>query len=121
MRWPTRSWPPCWRPAPDDRPARIYVNNGGDIALHLDPGARFAIAIAREDGADLGRFAVTAADLTRGIATSGRGGRSLSMGIADSVTLLAASAADATPPPRSSATPSTCPATPPSAGRPPTP
>ncbi len=78
-----------------ERPARLYVNNGGDIALHLDDGARFALAIAREDGADLGRFAITAADPTRGIATSGRGGRSLSRGIADSVTILARSAAEA--------------------------
>jgi uncharacterized protein len=81
--------------APDNRPRRIYVNNGGDIALHLDPGADYRIGIAREDGADLGAFAIGADSLTRGIATSGRGGRSLSMGIADSVTVLAASAAEA--------------------------
>jgi hypothetical protein len=81
--------------ASDNRPRRIYVNNGGDIAIHLDPGAEYRIGIAREDGADLGAFAITAGNPTRGIATSGRGGRSLSMGIADSVTVLARSAADA--------------------------
>lgn len=81
--------------APDDRPRRIHVNNGGDIALHLDPGAEYRIGIAREDGADLGAFAVAADSPTRGIATSGRGGRSLSMGIADSVTVLARNAAEA--------------------------
>lgn len=81
--------------APDNRPRRIHVNNGGDIAIHLDPGAEYRIAVAREDGADLGAFAVAADSLTRGIATSGRGGRSLSMGIADSVTVLARSAAAA--------------------------
>jgi ApbE superfamily uncharacterized protein (UPF0280 family) len=80
---------------PDNRPRRIHVNNGGDIAIHLDPGADYRIGIAREDGADLGAFAIAADQSTRGIATSGRGGRSLSMGIADSVTILATSAAEA--------------------------
>lgn len=78
-----------------ERPRRIYVNNGGDIALHLDDQADFRIRMAREDGAHLGDFAVDAASPTRGIATSGRGGRSLSMGIADSVTVLASNAAAA--------------------------
>jgi ApbE superfamily uncharacterized protein (UPF0280 family) len=80
---------------PDNRPRRIYVNNGGDIAIHLDPGADYRIGIAREDGADLGTFAIAAENPTRGVATSGRGGRSLSMGIADSVTVLARNAAEA--------------------------
>lgn len=79
----------------DNRPRRIHVNNGGDIAIHLDPDADYRIGIAREDGANLGTFAIEADSLTRGIATSGRGGRSLSMGIADSVTILACSAAEA--------------------------
>lgn len=80
---------------PDHRPHRIYVNNGGDIAIHLDAGAEFRIGMAREDGAALGAFSVQADHPTRGIATSGRGGRSLSMGIADSVTILADNAAEA--------------------------
>jgi uncharacterized protein len=80
---------------PENRPRRIYVNNGGDIALHLDAGADFRVGISREDGEELGAFAVEAAQPTRGIATSGRGGRSLSMGIADSVTILARNAAEA--------------------------
>lgn len=75
------------------RPLRAYVNNGGDIALHLDPGSEFRSRMKREDGVDLGDFRVDAASPSRGIATSGRGGRSLSMGIADSVTVLAVSAA----------------------------
>ena len=78
-----------------DRPSRIYVNNGGDIALHLDHPSEFRIGIAREDGAALGQFALSATETARGIATSGRGGRSLSMGIADSVTIVARSAAAA--------------------------
>jgi ApbE superfamily uncharacterized protein (UPF0280 family) len=79
----------------DNRPDRIYVNNGGDIALHLEQDASFRVKIAREDGADLGDFNVAAEDACRGVATSGRGGRSLSMGIADSVTVLARNAASA--------------------------
>ena len=79
----------------DQRPRRIYVNNGGDIALHLDDPAEFRIGMTRQDGQELGAFAVDARHPTRGIATSGRGGRSLSMGIADSVTILAQSAAAA--------------------------
>ncbi|AYD04012.1 UPF0280 family protein [Neorhizobium sp. NCHU2750] len=78
-----------------DRPSRIYVNNGGDIALHLDPGAEYRIRMAREDNVALGDVLVSHGDESRGIATSGRGGRSLSMGIADSVTVIAANAASA--------------------------
>lgn len=79
----------------DNRPQRVYVNNGGDIALHLDEPAKFSIGISREDGEGLGRFEVDGQSATRGVATSGRGGRSLSMGIADSVTILACNAAEA--------------------------
>ncbi len=78
-----------------DVPDRIHVNNGGDIALHLSPGASYTVGIAHETGAKLGRFVVHHDDDIRGIATSGRGGRSLSLGIADSVTVLSATAAQA--------------------------
>lgn len=74
-------------------PSRAYVNNGGDIALHLNDDAEFRVKISREDSAALGYFTVDAASSSRGIATSGRGGRSLSMGIADSVTVVARNAA----------------------------
>lgn len=74
---------------------RAYVNNGGDIALHLGAGARFRLAIAGQDNARLGTIDLAAGDLPRGIATSGQGGRSLSMGLADAVTVLARSAAAA--------------------------
>lgn len=74
---------------------RAYVNNGGDIAFHLAEGERFRMAIAGLDGAALGRVDVGHADAARGIATSGQGGRSLSFGIADAVTVLARSAAEA--------------------------
>lgn len=74
---------------------RAYVNNGGDIALHLTGAARFRMAIAGLDNARLGEIDIAAADPVRGVATSGQGGRSLSLGIADSVTVLAGSAAAA--------------------------
>jgi len=76
---------------------RAYVNNGGDIAFHLAVGRRYDLAVGREGwpGAAHGRLAVLAADPVRGIATSGRGGRSLSLGIAEAVTVLAAGAAAA--------------------------
>jgi ApbE superfamily uncharacterized protein (UPF0280 family) len=75
--------------------SRAYVNNGGDIALHLSPGEGFHVAICDHGGAQLGRVAVGAGDGIGGLATSGRHGRSLSRGIADSVTALASCAAAA--------------------------
>lgn len=76
---------------------RAYVNNGGDIALYLAPGERFRLAVAGLDGAGFGAIEIAAGDGIGGVATSGQGGRSLSMGIAESVTVLArdAAAADA--------------------------
>ncbi len=71
---------------------RAYVNNGGDIALHLAPGARLTCAIAARPGLP-DRVTVTTADPVRGIATSGWRGRSQSLGIADAVTVLAPTAA----------------------------
>lgn len=74
---------------------RAYVNNGGDIAVHLSPGTTLKTAIAGT-GRGLGdRLEIAAADRVRGIATSGRHGRSHSLGIADAVTVLASSAAQA--------------------------
>ncbi len=74
---------------------RAYVSNGGDIALYLAPGNSFRTAMKTHDGADLGRVEIMSEDGIGGIATSGRHGRSLSMGIADSVTVLAPNAAGA--------------------------
>jgi uncharacterized protein len=75
--------------------ARAYVNNGGDIALHLGSGETFSIGMVdRPDWPILtGRAVVGAADRVRGVATSGWRGRSFSLGAADAVTVLAASAA----------------------------
>lgn len=74
---------------------RAYVNNGGDIALHLGAQATFSVAMASQSGGPLGKAEITQASPVRGIATSGHGGRSLSLGIAQSVTVLAGSAAQA--------------------------
>ncbi len=75
--------------------SRAYVNNGGDIAVHLDAGHSFCIAMSHHNGTDLGRVELLAQDTARGIATSGAQGRSFSLGIADSVTVLARDAAAA--------------------------
>ncbi len=74
---------------------RAYVNNGGDIALHLSGDARFTVALAQEDGRVDGALTLDAESGAGGVATSGQGGRSLSLGIADAVTVLAGSAAAA--------------------------
>ena len=71
---------------------KAYVNNGGDIAFHLTPGSTMTVAMASVPG---GRATLTASDLYRGIATSGWRGRSLSLGIADAVTVVAQDAANA--------------------------
>lgn len=75
---------------------RAYVNNGGDIALHLSEGMQWDIGlIAGLQVTPSGRFSVRFEDAVRGVATSGWRGRSFSFGIADAVTVLAASAAQA--------------------------
>jgi len=76
---------------------RAYVNNGGDIALYLADGEVFDIGLiavpARTELA--GKVQLDGTMGVGGIATSGRGGRSLSLGIADAVTVLAKDAATA--------------------------
>ena len=76
---------------------RAYVNDGGDIALHLSPGETFDVGLipVPQRPALLGKATVRAEDAVRGVATSGRHGRSFSLGIADAVTVLAADAARA--------------------------
>lgn len=86
--------------------ARAWVNNGGDIAVHLTAGTTLNIGLfadlARLDARQLkhglaldGRFMISADMPVRGIATSGWRGRSCSLGVADSVTVLATTAAQA--------------------------
>jgi hypothetical protein len=98
---------------------RAYVNDGGDIAVHLAPGESLVVGMvdgmiegmgdgmgdATGEGTGgrpncVALFATAALGANqpiRGIATSGWRGRSFSFGVADAVTVLAdrASAADA--------------------------
>lgn len=76
---------------------RAYVNDGGDIALHLAPGESLKAGIVDNQNvpqldADV---EIDFAMPVRGLATSGWRGRSFSMGIADAVTVLAGDAATA--------------------------
>jgi ApbE superfamily uncharacterized protein (UPF0280 family) len=72
---------------------KAYVNNGGDIAFHLSPGHELRAGIFAQALDGVARL--TYDRPVRGIATSGRGGRSFSLGIADSATVLAVNAAAA--------------------------
>jgi len=99
---------------------KAYVNDGGDIAIHLAPGQSLRAGIVADsvsspfkwgraqsygalphlNGEECDKTLDGMALLTherpvRGVATSGRGGRSFSLGIADSVTVLAVTAAAA--------------------------
>jgi hypothetical protein len=76
---------------------RASVNNGGDIALHLAPGESVRVGLVdRPDRPGLfGSATIRAEEPVRGIATSGWRGRSFSLGIADAVTILADTAAQA--------------------------
>ena len=76
---------------------RAYVNNGGDIALHLADGEHFTVGLADRPDADglMRTMIIDAEDPARGVATSGRHGRSFSLGIADAVTVLARTASQA--------------------------
>lgn len=90
---------------------RAWVNNGGDIAWHLAAGqvlrlglfadlSRWREAFTPSLSGDAGlptdaQWLLTAEQPAKGAATSGWRGRSFSLGIADSVTVLADSAAQA--------------------------
>ncbi len=76
---------------------RAYVNNGGDIALHLTTSQSYRIGMIEGLGQPslFGKLQIGSASLVRGVATSGWRGRSFSMGIADAVTVLAGTAPQA--------------------------
>jgi ApbE superfamily uncharacterized protein (UPF0280 family) len=76
---------------------RAYVNNGGDIALHLTGRELFTVGLMdRPDHHGVMQtIKIEADDPARGVATSGRHGRSFSLGIADAVTVLAKTASQA--------------------------
>ena len=81
---------------------RVYVNDGGDIAFMTTPGHSLTFGVAGDfSGGKIpklnGQVILDHAMGAGGIATSGAQGRSFSLGIADSVTVIAktASMADA--------------------------
>ena len=76
---------------------RVFVNNGGDIALHMAQDETFSVGICSDVGTgEIGSYVtINGFDGIGGIATSGWKGRSHSLGIADSVTALAHSSAAA--------------------------
>jgi ApbE superfamily uncharacterized protein (UPF0280 family) len=83
---------------------RASINNGGDIALWLNAGMQYRVGIwsqverrvvPSESSPLDALFTIDHASPVRGIATSGWRGRSQSLGIADSVTVLAHSGAAA--------------------------
>ncbi len=76
---------------------KAYVNNGGDIALHLAEGNALTLGVVNnvDNPAIDATAALTASMPVRGLATSGWRGRSQSLGIADAVTVFAADAATA--------------------------
>jgi ApbE superfamily uncharacterized protein (UPF0280 family) len=79
---------------------RVFINNGGDIAVFLAPGQALEVGIAgafsRGNLPVLnGRLRLEAGTGVGGIATSGARGRSFSLGIADAVTVLGRTAAAA--------------------------
>ncbi|MDF3152355.1 UPF0280 family protein [Mesorhizobium sp. XAP10] len=74
---------------------RAYVNNGGDCALHIGKGQSMGLAVAGTGSGMADRITIRAEDGVRGVATSGWRGRSFSLGIADAVTVLARTGAEA--------------------------
>jgi ApbE superfamily uncharacterized protein (UPF0280 family) len=87
--------------------SRAFINNGGDIAFYLTEGRQYRVGVFADLSQSLAKVQRAGgealdANLTldasmpiRGIATSGWRGRSFSLGIADSVTVLARNAASA--------------------------
>lgn len=85
---------------------RAAINNGGDIALHLASGECYRVGVCSDLSTAYeslhagvlqpeGAVEIDFSMPVRGVATSGWQGRSFSLGIADSVTVLAATAAQA--------------------------
>ncbi|MGI9860763.1 hypothetical protein SDD30_05160 [Moorella naiadis] len=73
---------------------KVLVNNGGDIAIHLGRGEKTRVGIAPRLGVAPSHYLeVKAGDHLGGIATSGRGGRSFTLGIADAAVAVASTAA----------------------------
>ncbi len=72
--------------------SKVLVNNGGDIAIHLGKGEKTVVGVAPRLGASPSHFLeLKAGSPVGGIATSGLGGRSFTLGIADAAVAIAAS------------------------------
>ncbi|PLX46147.1 MAG: hypothetical protein C0609_01300 [Deltaproteobacteria bacterium] len=69
---------------------RVLVSNGGDVALILPKGGEAKVGLVAAVGDSKPSLAVRVkeADLVGGVATSGLGGRSFTLGIADAVTVF---------------------------------
>lgn len=73
---------------------KVLVNNGGDIAIRLSRGEKTRVGVAPRLGAPPSHYLdIRAGDHIGGVATSGRGGRSFTLGIADAAVAVASSAA----------------------------
>lgn len=89
-----------------DRIRRAWINNGGDIAIHLTADESVQVGLYAnlenfneqqlENDISLdAQVKICSRSAVRGVATSGWRGRSFSLGIADSVTVFARTAAQA--------------------------
>ena len=73
---------------------RVFVDNGGDAAIRNCDGEPVTVGIRpRVDSADIAHVVVLGPERTSwGVATSGLGGRSLTRGVVDAATIVAADA-----------------------------
>lgn len=75
---------------------KVIVNNGGDVAIRLDPNERATVGIKCPDSEKLiGRLNIDGSHGIGGVASSGWSGRSHSTGVADLVTVWAENAGSA--------------------------
>ncbi|MES9994733.1 hypothetical protein [Desulfovibrio aminophilus] len=74
---------------------RVVVSNGGDVSLRLTPGTMASVGLVPALSAAGADEVVTIReeDPVRGVATSGLGGRGLTQGVADAVTVFAGTGA----------------------------
>lgn len=80
-----------------DSLVKIVVSNGGDVSLRLRAGTSATVGLVPTldaPGVDE-TVEIHAADPVRGVATSGLGGRGFTQGVADAVTVFAATGAQA--------------------------
>lgn len=72
----------------------VLVNNGGDVAIRLAPGQQIRMGILPDiDGKISQVVTINSTDNIGGVCTSGLGGRSLTRGIANSVTVFSSNCA----------------------------